>query len=58
MPPDGPDAGPEVVSSLVSYLVKPEAYFITGRLNRVLFADVLTFSSGQSITMDGGVVFS
>ncbi|EPS95067.1 NAD-binding protein [Fomitopsis schrenkii] len=42
MPPDGPDAGPEVVSSLVSYLVKPEAYFITG----------------QSITMDGGVVFS
>ncbi|KAI0724854.1 hypothetical protein C8Q72DRAFT_877690 [Fomitopsis betulina] len=42
LPPDGPSASPEVVSSLVSYLVKPEAYFITG----------------QAITMDGGVVFS
>ncbi|KZT00641.1 NAD(P)-binding protein [Laetiporus sulphureus 93-53] len=39
VPPDGPDAGPEVVASIVSYLVKPEAYFITG----------------QSISVDGGV---
>lgn len=31
-PPDAPDAGPEVVASTVSYLVKPEAYFITGGL--------------------------
>lgn len=30
-PPDGPDAGPEVIASIVSYLVKPEAYFITGQ---------------------------
>lgn len=27
----GPSAGPDVISSLVSYLVKPEAYFITGQ---------------------------
>ena len=32
MPPDGPDAQPEVVASIVSYLVKPEAYFITGKM--------------------------
>lgn len=25
-----PGAGPEVIASVVSYLVKPEAYFITG----------------------------
>lgn len=30
-PADTPLPGPEVVSSLVSYLVKPEAYFITGQ---------------------------
>ncbi|KAH9932234.1 NAD-P-binding protein [Fomitopsis serialis] len=42
LPPDGPAAGPEVVASLVSYLVKPEAYFITG----------------QSINIDGGVDFN
>lgn len=30
MAPDGPDAEPEVVASLVSYLCKPEAHFITG----------------------------
>jgi len=28
--PDDPDASPEVIASLVSYLCKPEAYFITG----------------------------
>lgn len=27
---DMPRAKPEVIASLVSYLVKPEAYFITG----------------------------
>ncbi|TFY68515.1 hypothetical protein EVJ58_g975 [Rhodofomes roseus] len=42
LPPDGPDAPPEVVASLVSYLVKSEAYFITG----------------QSYNVDGGVEFS
>lgn len=31
LPPDVPSAGPEVVASLVSYLAKPEAYFITGK---------------------------
>jgi len=40
-PPDAPDAGPEVVASTVSYIVKPEAYFITG----------------QSISMNGGTLF-
>lgn len=34
--PDLPDCGPEVIASLVSYLVKPEAYFITGRSNTYL----------------------
>lgn len=29
--PDGPDAGPEPVASVVAYLIKPEAYFITGQ---------------------------
>ncbi|KAH9932271.1 NAD(P)-binding protein [Fomitopsis serialis] len=43
IPPDGPhSASGEPVASVVSYLAKPEAYFITG----------------QSIVMDGGVVFS
>ncbi|KAI0945635.1 hypothetical protein AcW1_001811 [Taiwanofungus camphoratus] len=36
-----PTAGPEVISSLVSYLAKPESHFITG----------------QSIVADGGVFF-
>ncbi|TCD62649.1 hypothetical protein EIP91_006602 [Steccherinum ochraceum] len=27
---EGPDAGPDVVASMVSYLCKPEAYFVTG----------------------------
>ncbi|PCH44769.1 NAD(P)-binding protein [Wolfiporia cocos MD-104 SS10] len=40
VPPDGPDAGPEVVASIVAYLVRPEAHFITG----------------QSISVDGGIV--
>ncbi|TCD65277.1 hypothetical protein EIP91_002839 [Steccherinum ochraceum] len=31
LPPTAKDAGPEVVASLVSYICKPEAYFITGQ---------------------------
>jgi len=43
IPPDGPHSSSgDPVASMVSYLAKPEAYFITG----------------QSIVMDGGVVFS
>ncbi|KAI5116660.1 hypothetical protein M0805_000809 [Coniferiporia weirii] len=38
MPPDTRAAGPDSVASIVSYLVKPEAYFI----------------NGQSISVDGG----
>lgn len=30
LPQEAPDADADVVASLVSYLVKPEAYFITG----------------------------
>ncbi|KAI0945020.1 hypothetical protein AcV7_001666 [Taiwanofungus camphoratus] len=41
LPTNLPFADPEVVASLVSYLAKPEAYFITG----------------QSILVDGGVLF-
>ncbi|KZT67277.1 NAD(P)-binding protein [Daedalea quercina L-15889] len=36
-----PPPGPDVIASLVSYLAKPEAYFITG----------------QTINVDGGVFF-
>ncbi|PCH44763.1 NAD(P)-binding protein [Wolfiporia cocos MD-104 SS10] len=36
---DGPDAGPEGVASIVAYLVKPEAHFITG----------------QTISVNGGI---
>ncbi|EMD34709.1 hypothetical protein CERSUDRAFT_116897 [Gelatoporia subvermispora B] len=39
---NGPDAGPEVIASIVSYIVKPETYFITG----------------QAINVDGGVCLS
>lgn len=39
--PNCPRAGPDVVASIVSYLVKPEAYFI----------------SGQSISLNGGILF-
>jgi len=39
--PNGRIEGPEVIASLVSYLVKPEAHFITG----------------QTIIADGGLVF-
>lgn len=34
-PPDAPDAEPEVVSSIVSYLAKPESYFINGEAARL-----------------------
>ncbi|OCH91287.1 NAD(P)-binding protein [Obba rivulosa] len=42
LPPSAPDAEPEVIASIVSYLVKPETYFITG----------------QAISVDGGVYMS
>jgi len=42
IPPDGPHSSGDTVASLVSYLSKPEAHFITG----------------QSIVMDGGVNLS
>ncbi|OCH90206.1 NAD-P-binding protein [Obba rivulosa] len=41
LPPTHPHAEPDVVASIVSYLVKPESYFITG----------------QSINVDGGWIF-
>jgi len=41
-PLDGPDAGPEVVSSFVSYLCKPEGHFV----------------NGQTVSMCGGVTNS
>jgi len=40
---NGPSAGPEVVASIVSYLVKPEAYFISGQSIAV---------AGGAFTMD------
>jgi len=42
LPPDAPDAEPEVVASIVSYLAKPESYFI----------------NGQTISVDGGIRLS
>lgn len=41
LPADSPEAGPEVIASIVSYLAKPESYFITG----------------QTILVNGGVIF-
>lgn len=31
IPLDSPEVGPDVIASVVSYLVKPEAHFITGQ---------------------------
>lgn len=28
--PDSPEAGPETIASMVSYLARPEAHFVTG----------------------------
>jgi len=42
LPPSAPDAEPDVIASIVSYLVKPEAYFITG----------------QALSVDGGIYMS
>ncbi|KAH8118161.1 NAD-binding protein [Phellopilus nigrolimitatus] len=42
VPPDIPDAYPDVVASIVSYLAKPEAHFI----------------NGQAISVDGGLVLN
>ncbi|CCM01196.1 uncharacterized protein FIBRA_03244 [Fibroporia radiculosa] len=41
LPLDSPEAQPEVISSMVSYLAKPESYFITG----------------QTILVNGGTLF-
>jgi len=41
LPPDIPSAGPEVISELVAYFVKPEAFFTTG----------------QSVVVDGGAFY-
>ncbi|EPS94917.1 NAD-binding protein [Fomitopsis schrenkii] len=40
VPSDAPEAGPEPVASVVAYLIRPEAYFITG----------------QTLTIDGGLM--
>jgi len=41
LPVDSPEAGPDVIASIVSYLAKPESHFITG----------------QTILVNGGVTF-
>jgi len=41
LPLDSPEAGPDTIASIVSYLAKPESYFITG----------------QTILVNGGVTF-
>lgn len=57
-----PPEDPEVVASLVSYLAKPEAYFITGKKSNSRDACEDTYlpqslQRGQTITVDGGIVF-
>lgn len=53
-----------MISSTVSYLVKPENYFVNGNVQflqilRTCFSMFLTirirFSSGQTLSIDGGV---
>lgn len=60
MPAEIPVGDPDNVSSIVSYLVKPEASFITGQWRRRLLSisgrlDVIL--TGQAISPNGGAVF-
>ncbi|KZT07744.1 NAD(P)-binding protein [Laetiporus sulphureus 93-53] len=61
MSPDFPVAEPEVIASLVSYLSKPESYFITGKLPgcRLLvgWANVSQCIASHTISVNGGVLF-
>ena len=45
VPVDGPEAGPEPVASIVAYLTRPEAYFITGPRSVGIFFQALTYRS-------------
>lgn len=57
--PDSPEAGPETVASMVSYLASPEAHFVTGLSTCATFAPTLTLSQselGQTILVNGGTL--
>ena len=59
MPAEIPIGDPESVSSIVSYLVKPEASFITGKQAHCMITHPSALSvdpSGQSISPNGGAV--
>ena len=59
MDPNYQGAQPSVIAELVAYIVKPEAYFMSGKyvvsLRKMMHANVLF--SGQAINMDGGLIF-
>ena len=55
-----PPAEPEVIASIVSYLARREAYFITGwSISGVsgVRCDGLILFLGQTISVNGGVFF-
>lgn len=53
--PDTPTAEPTVIANTVSYLVKPETYFVTGK-KHVLNPNSFTNGSAiaQTLSVDGG----
>ena len=64
IPPSIPLGTPEIVASIVSYLVKPEAFFVTGMsiladsLLNTYLPLCMSASPGQTMSIDGGLIMS
>ncbi|EJD06777.1 NAD-binding protein [Fomitiporia mediterranea MF3/22] len=59
--PDAPVSDADTVASMISYLVKPEAYFVNGGLVyhfRSVKIEHIRPSTGQTISIDGGFRYS
>lgn len=61
LPPELEGAKPDVIAELVGYLVKPQAYFMTGIspfcLVKVERFSQVTLLTGQTLIIDGGMFF-